>query len=493
MARSSASAPALAPTTTRTECDAMALVDINAKIPNNVDLADDRRLQRALEQWQPKFIRWWEELGPAAFARNPVYLRTAIDVGQQGWANFGHVEMPDYRWGIFLSDREKDRKIAFGDHKGEDVWQEVPGEYRSDLRRLIVVQGDTEPASVEQQRKLSLTAPSLYDMRNLFQVNVEEGRHLWAMVYLLHRYFGRDGRDDADEMLERHSGDADNPRILGAFNEETPDWLSFFMFTYFTDRDGKYQLASLRESAFDPLSRTCEFMLKEEAYHMFVGASGVGRVVQRTADLMSEHDTDDVHPHGGINLNVLQKYINFHYSVSLDLFGSETSTNAANYFASGLKGRFQEERRDDDHLLKSLYRTVPEWTEGGIGAREVTQLAALNETLRDDYSEDCQKGIERWNRTLEEAGINFTFRLASSSFNRKVGTFRDHHMSPDGLPISDADWHTNADDWLPKDSDRAHVLSLMTGVSEPGKMAGWVAAPSRGIHQKPVDYEYVRV
>ena len=148
-----------------------------------------------------------------------MYLRTAVDVGQEGWANFGYVQMPDYRWGIFLAEPEPDRRIGFGDHKGEPVWQEVPGEHRADLRRLIVVQGDTEPASVEQQRHLCLTAPSLYDLRNLFQVNVEEGRHLWAMVYLLHRYFGRDGRDEADEMLERHSGDPDNPRILGAFNE----------------------------------------------------------------------------------------------------------------------------------------------------------------------------------------------------------------------------------------------------------------------------------
>ena len=152
-----------------------------------------------------------------------VYLRTAISVGQEGWANFDHVKMPDYRWGVFLAEPDTDdRTIAFGDHKGEPVWQEVPGAYRADLRRLLVVQGDTEPASVEQQRALCLTAPSLYDLRNLFQVNVEEGRHLWAMVYLLHRYFGRDGRDEADEMLERHSGDADRPRILGAFNEATP-------------------------------------------------------------------------------------------------------------------------------------------------------------------------------------------------------------------------------------------------------------------------------
>src|SRR5439155_17777963 len=164
---------------------------------------------------------------------------------------------------ILLAPAVADRRIGFGGHKGEPVWQEVPGEYRALLRRLIVVQGDTEPASVEQQRQLGRTAPSLYDLRNLFQVNVEEARHLWAMVYLLQAYFGRDGREEADALLLRRSGDADNPRILGAFNEQTPDWLSFFMFTYFTDRDGKYQLCSLAESGFDPLARTCRFMLTE--------------------------------------------------------------------------------------------------------------------------------------------------------------------------------------------------------------------------------------
>ena len=153
--------------------------------------------------------------------------------------------MPEYRWGIFLTPSDSDRSINFGIHKGQPAWQEVPGEYRSELRRLIVTQGDTEPASVEQQRLLGKTCPSLYDLRNLFQVNVEEGRHLWAMVYLLQAYFGRDGREEAEAMLERHSGDPDKPRILEAFNEETPDWLSYFMFTYFTDRDGKFQLGSL--------------------------------------------------------------------------------------------------------------------------------------------------------------------------------------------------------------------------------------------------------
>ncbi|MEM8902524.1 MAG: benzoyl-CoA 2,3-epoxidase subunit BoxB [Actinomycetota bacterium] len=469
----------------------MAIVDIDAKIPNNVDLAADRRLQRALESWQPKFVEWWKELGPVVFQDKPVFLRTAVDVGQEGWANFDHVTTPDYRWGIFLAEPERDRTIAFGDHRGEDVWQEVPGEHRADLRRLIVVQGDTEPASVEQQRHLCTIAPSLYDLRNLFQVNVEEGRHLWAMVYLLHRYFGRDGRDEADEMLERHSGDADNPRILGAFNEQTPDWLSFFFFTYFTDRDGKFQLASLRESAFDPLSRTCDFMLKEEAHHMFVGASGIGRVVQRTVELMQEHDTAEIGPFGGVDVGMLQRYLNFHYSVSLDLFGAETSTNAANYFAAGLKGRFKEESREDDHRLRDTTRRVPHVSDGAIGEREVMALTALNETLRDDYVVDCQKGVDRWNRTLAEVGCSL--QLPHVGFNRQVGVFRDHYLSPDGRIVSDAEWAEQVRHWLPTDADRDHVRSLMVGVGEPGKMAGWLAPPSSGIAAKPVDFDYVRM
>ena len=295
------------------------------------------------------------------------------------------------------------------------------------------MQGDTEPASVEQQRHLCLTAPSLYDLRNLFQVNVEEGRHLWAMVYLLHRYFGRDGRDEADEMLERHSGDLDNPRILGAFNEPTPDWLSFFFFTYFTDRDGKYQLASLRESAFDPLSRTCDFMLKEEAHHMFVGATGIGRVVQRTVELMKEHDTDDVRPFGGIDVATLQRYLNFHYSVSLDLFGAETSTNAANYFAAGLKGRFQEERRDDDHRLRDATRDRARPSTDGAHRRARGRRRWRPSTRR------CATTTSPTARRASTAGTGRWPRSASSCSLPHVGLqpgrrrrSRDHHVTPDG-------------------------------------------------------------
>ena len=225
-------------------------------------------------------------MGPEGFQKKDVYLRTAISVEPDGWANFDFVKMPDYRWGIFLKPAEPGATIGFGDNYGQPAYQEVPGEFRNSLRRIIVTQGDTEPASVEQQRELGKTCPSLYDLRNLFQVNVEEGRHLWAMVYLLQRYFGRDGRDEADALLERRSGNPDKPRILEAFNQPCDDWLNFFCFTMFTDRDGKYQLSALAESGFEPLARTCQFMLTEEAHHMFVGDTGINRVVKRTAQLM---------------------------------------------------------------------------------------------------------------------------------------------------------------------------------------------------------------
>src|SRR5574338_516231 len=329
----------------------MSTILTDEKIPNNGNLGGDKRLQRALEAWQPKFIDWWKDMGPVGWQEKDIYLRTAISVETEGWAHFDYVKMPDYRWGIFLEPKQEGRVHGFGDFQGQPVWDEVPGEFRNMLRRLVVTQGDTEPASVEQQRNLGATAPSLYDLRNLFQVNVEEGRHLWAMVYLLHTYFGRDGREEAEELLMRRSGDQDKPRILGAFNEPTSHWLSFFMFTMFTDRDGKYQLAALAESGFDPLARTCRFMLTEEAHHMFVGETGIGRVVQRTCELMRAHDTADVRPYGGIDLATIQRYLNFHYSVSLDLFGGEISTNAANVYSAGLKGRFDEGKKADDHQL----------------------------------------------------------------------------------------------------------------------------------------------
>lgn len=461
-------------------------IDYQSRIPNNVGLSNDRGLQRALEHWQPAFLEWWKELGPEHYQGHDVYLRTATSVDAKGWATFGHVKMPEYRWGIFLADEQQDRKIGFGDFRGKPVWQQVPSEYRSVLRRLIVTQGDTEPASVEQQRMLALTAPSLYDMRNLFQVNVEEGRHLWAMVYLLHAYFGRDGREEAEDLLYRHSGDMDNPRILGTFNEPIDDWLSFFMFTYFTDRDGKYQLKSLAESGFDPLARTCKFMLTEEAHHMFVGETGIGRIVRRTLEEMQKRNTDDpetLRKAGVIDLPLLQRYINFWYSSALDLFGAEISSNAANYFANGLKGRPDEETFEDhDASVTVQLLDTPGGTE------EVPMRNAMNFITRSAYVRDCQVGLTRWNRSVAKAGFDIELVLPSERFNRNVGVWAGLDFDTTGR-LGSRDTIEAA---LPNMVDRAYVKSLMVATTGIGKCANWIAPADRGINNHSFDYEYVR-
>ena len=470
-------------------------IDYSRKIPNNVGLSDDRALQRALEHWQPEFLNWWADMGPDGSAAFDVYLRTAVSVDPAGWANFGYVKMPDYRWGIFLNPAEADRRLGFGDHRGEPAWQEIPGEYRANLRRIVVTQGDTEPASVEQQRHLGLTAPSLYDLRNLFQINVEEGRHLWAMVYLLHRYFGRDGREEAEALLERRSGDQDNPRILGAFNERTPDWLSFFMFTFFTDRDGKFQLCALAESGFDPLARTTKFMLTEEAHHMFVGESGIARILQRTCEVMNQHKTDDparLRSLGVIDLPTIQRYLNFHYSVTIDLFGADLSSNAATFYSTGIKGRFEESKLGDDHVLKDVTYPVLEISGDAIVTREAPALNALNEKLRDDYIRDTLAGVGRWNKVMQKNGVDFQLTVPHKAFNRQIGSFAGVKVAPDGRIISAADWEGGVRSWLPTDEDKAYVQSLMGRVVEPGKFAQWIAPPPMGINKQPVDFEYVR-
>jgi benzoyl-CoA 2,3-epoxidase subunit B len=470
-------------------------INYSEKIPNNVNLHDDRTLQRALEGWQPNFINWWDEIGPEGAQASDVYLRTAVSVDPQGWAQFGHTKMRDYRWGIFMNPAIAERKVHFGDHLGENVWNDVPGEYRANLRRIIVTQGDTEPASVEQQRHLGLTAPSMYDLRNLYQINVEEGRHLWAMVYLLHKHFGRDGREEAEAMLERRSGDENNPRILGAFNEETPDWLSFFMFTYFTDRDGKFQLCALAESAFDPLARTTKFMLTEEAHHMFVGESGVSRVIQRTCQMMNELKTDDskkLREAGVIDLPTLQRYLNFHFSVTIDLFGADESSNAATFYSTGLKGRYEEGKRTDDHQLRTQTYPVLEVRDGQLVEKQAPMLNALNEVLRDDYIKDSIAGVERWNRVIEKAGIPFRLKAPHKAFNRAIGALSAVKTTPEGQVISEAQWHAQHDAWLPSATDRAFVASLMGRVVEPGKFANWIAPPAMGINRQAVDFDYVR-
>jgi benzoyl-CoA 2,3-dioxygenase component B len=465
-------------------------IDYSQRIPNNVDLKSDKKLQRALEAWQPAFIDWWRATGPTDFNMNDVYLRTAISVDSDGWAHYDFVKMPDYRWGIFLDAKGAGDTIGFGDHFGEEPWQQVPGEYRNWLRRLVVTQADTEPASVEQQRLLGHTAPSLYDLRNLFQVNVEEGRHLWAMVYLLHRYFGKDGREEADELLERRSGNPDCPRILQTFNEPCEHWLSFFCFTMFTDRDGKYQLLSLAESGFDPLARTCKFMLTEEAHHMFVGQTGVGRVIERTCQVL--HEGKDPRAEGVVPPELLQKYINFWASSSTDLFGSEISSNASNFFRAGLKGRAHEARHED-HIAADGFYKLPVVENGRVAVQDVPLRNAMNEVLRDAYLADNQKGIDYWNRIIEKYELDWRVKLPHRAFNRNVGVYAGHHFDPEGNLVDEATWNAKSSSWLPTREDSAYVKSLMKPVREPGKVANWIAPPAKGVNGMPIEYEYVKL
>jgi len=300
--------------------------------------------------------------------------------------------------------------------------------------------------------------------------------------------------------VRRRSGDRDSARLLGAFNEATPDWLAFFMFTFFTDRDGKMQLHALAQSGFDPLSRTCRFMLLEEAHHMFIGQSGVGRIIERTCAAMRAAGIDDpddierVRALGVIDLPTMQKKANLHFSLTLDLFGSEISTNAANAFNASLKGRYLEDQIADDHRLTG--DTYPVWRlkRGHIVREDVPALSSLNMRLRDDYVADAASGIERWwNRIIERAGIGFRFRLPHVAFNRRIGEFAAIHADVDGNQLSAAEWQRRQDEFLPSTADNLFIESLMCPVTEPGGFASWIAPPRAGIDGLPGNFEYVKL
>jgi benzoyl-CoA 2,3-dioxygenase component B len=271
------------------------------------------------------------------------------------------------------------------------------------------------------------------------------------------------------------------------------------MFTYFTDRDGKMQLESLAQSGFDPLSRTCRFMLTEEAHHMYVGETGVGRVVERTCQAMKEAGIEDpydiaaVRKLGVIDLPTMQKKANLHFSLSLDLFGSEVSTNAANYFSSGLKGRYQERSIKDDHQLQGSTYPVSKLVDGQVKMVDEPALTAINMRLRDDYVADCAKGVDNWNKAIEKAGVEFRFKLPHVAFHRHVGEFQSVHTTPEGEVLSDAAWAKAQDQHLPSKADGDFIQSLMQPCWERGQFASWIAPPKVGIDNKDGDYEYVKI
>jgi benzoyl-CoA 2,3-dioxygenase component B len=236
-------------------------------------------------------------------------------------------------------------------------------------------------------------------------------------------------------------------------------------------------------------------MLTEEAHHMFVGESGVSRVIQRTCQVMNQLRTDDptkLREAGVIDLPTIQRYLNFHFSVTIDLFGADESSNAATFYSTGLKGRYEEGKRTDDHQLRGQSYRVLNVRDGALVEKEVPMLNALNEVLRDDYIRDSVAGIGRWNRVIEKAGIPFRLQAPHKAFHRNIGALSGIKVSPDGRVIGETQWNAQVDGWLPTAEDRAFVASLMGRVTEPGRFANWIAPPAIGINRQPVDFEYIR-
>ena len=288
---------------------------------------------------------------------------------------------------LFDWDRAGD-VIEFGDYAGRAKWEralQVPHQnIRDSLVAMITVQGDTEFASVEQQRHLLASAPTDYDRYAAARIMAEEQRHGWQMAYLLMTYFGQQGRREAQKLLERNAQDGD--RLLGAFNRPMPHWLDFFCYTMFVDRDGKFQLGMLSTSAFKPLAASMGPMLKEESFHLGTGSNGLRRIIKA----------------GVIPLDMLQRYMNKWVATAHDLFGTDSSTSAHWAYVWGVKGRWDERKKLD----------------GGIDVdKEV-----LNEESRGHYHEEIVREVQKLNGYLpEDSGV--TLFVPHENFHRDIGAF----------------------------------------------------------------------
>lgn len=227
---------------------------------------------------------------------------------------------------------------------------------------------------------------------------------------------------------------------------------------------------------------------------MFVGESGVARILERTCEILKEAKglSEDVRRTGGIDLPTIQKHLNAWYSLSLDLHGSEVSTNASTYFANSLKGRAREDSYDDHIALHAEY-PIGHLVDGQVETKYVPMRSAMNEVLRDWYASDCAAGVDRWNKVIERHGISDRLYLPDKKFHRHIGLYANHQFTPDGVMISKEEWERRKYEWLPSADDRAYVKSLMARpIYETGKFANYIAPPSKGINHRPIDFEYVR-
>ena len=309
--------------------------------------------------------------------------------------------------------------IEFGDYKGRPKWErslQVPQQSMRDaLITMITVQGDTEFASVEQQRHLLASAPTDFDRYSAARIMAEEQRHGWQMAYLLMTYFGQQGRREAQKLLERNAQDGD--RLLGAFNIPMPHWLDFFCYTMFVDRDGKFQLGMLSTSAFKPLAASMGPMLKEEAFHLGTGFNGLRRIIKA----------------GVLPLDMLQRYINKWVSTAHDLFGVDASSSAHWAYVWGVKGRWDERKKLD----------------AGVEVDKAT----LNEESRGHYHHEIVGEVRKLCGYLPEGATELY--VPHENFNRNIGVAKGQKFNVDGTPFegSDDEWATYLTTVLPTDQD----------------------------------------
>ncbi len=345
----------------------------------------------SFDDWKDLFYKWQKDIG------------------------FDASLVKDYKFDA-IYDEGTSPNIEFGEFKGRKKFEKIldmpTQDMRDSLLHLIFYQGDTEFGSSEQQRKLIDSAPSDYDRQCLLRVMREEQRHGWQMCHVLINNFGDSGKLEARKLLERHA--YDNTRLLGAFNKKVDDFIDFVTYTCFIDRDGKYQLTMLHHSSFAPLSRSMGPMLKEEAFHLFTGQSGLSRTIKA----------------GKVPISILQKYLNKWLATGYDLFGKDRSSAAARFYRWGFKGRFDE----------ATAKEPPK------------DLDRLNEEARNlYYKEDCEI-IESLNRLIPEGQPKL--RAPDMKFNRQIGDYAGQLYSVDGNPLSESEFQRHRAEVLPGPEDR---------------------------------------
>lgn len=307
--------------------------------------------------------------------------------------------------------------VEFGKYKGKPKWKKPEdhpdAEARDFLLKLITIQGDTEFASVEQQRKLLELAPTAYDMKSMVRVNVEEMRHGWQMAHLLVSHFGEDGWKEAEGLLARNA--QKNDRILQAFNDPVQNWLDFFCYTTFLDRDGKFQLGALLHSGFYPIAASMGPMLKEEAFHLGTGVTGLRRVLAA----------------GKVPMDILQRRVNWWVSTSLDCFGGELSRKAAKNVDLGFKRRY-----DEGEVQIELDASRVNEYNGGLYMAEIREI------------------VERLNAN-RPAGTP-PLVVPSEKYRRRVGLYKGKCFMTDGKPMKEDayDAYLHATLPTPEDDER---------------------------------------